>query len=106
MTRYDISQSTEDELLVYMATAAKDRHGVARLMRRYGVSTARDLLRRLPRKRRTPLKARLLRWLQRLEGSVPYDPWKHELAAARRDHKRRRRHGMAFVKMKMPKVDW
>lgn len=63
-----------DDALLLMARAARDLRGLARLRQKHPGKTAPEIIHLLPKRPRTPLKKRLLRWLQRLEGSSASDP--------------------------------
>lgn len=87
VTRFEVTDVTEDELLIFEAGRAKDRHYVRRLMRRYRAKDAIDLLSKLPRRRRPSVRGRMLALIQRALGVMPYDPAQreyHKIMEARR----------------------
>lgn len=67
----DGKQVKPEEVLMFMATAAKDRVGAQRVLSRYQVA-AYDVVPLLPRPRGQSLKDRLLAKLRRIEGSRKY----------------------------------
>lgn len=67
----DGKRVTSGEVLMFMATAAKDRVGAQRVLSRYHVA-AYDVVPLLPRPRQQSLKDRLLAKLRRIEGSKKY----------------------------------
>jgi hypothetical protein len=99
VTEFDPSCCSDDELIVFMAGAARDRHHVARLMRRYCVSTAAELLPLLPKTKPPSLRKRVLDWLRRLEGSTAYDPLAHSHNIQRRELKRELQGGVRWRRM-------
>jgi hypothetical protein len=78
-TAYDPLSLSEDEMIVIMSGYAKDRIGVAMLFEEHGVSTAAELLPKLPKPSKPSFRDRLISFARRLEGSTGYDPLKREL---------------------------
>jgi hypothetical protein len=79
----EIAQANEDELLIFMAGKARDRHYIERMMRRYKAKNALELLARIPRRRRPSIQKRIRALIMRAEGSLPYDPIRKEVRAIR-----------------------
>lgn len=79
VTPFDIGAVSADELLVFKAGKARDRHYIERLMRKYKARNARELLLRIPRQRRPSIQKRIRALIMRWEGSLPYDPIRREL---------------------------
>lgn len=63
----------EDTRLVMMALRSRDVMHVRLLETEYG-KTGIELLKALPKPQRKPLSERVLDFLRRLEGSLPYEP--------------------------------
>lgn len=97
VTRFDILECDEDEILLILSGRVKDRHAIARLKARYNVDSAIELLPLLPKRKPRPLKARILDWLRRAEGSYEHDPLRRQLRAAK---KKNDRHGITHTRMK------
>lgn len=74
VTPYSVLEIDFETEIVLMSGRAKSPLEVERLMKRYGCSTAAELLPKLPKRARPSWRDRLLAWLQRLEGSLDYDP--------------------------------
>jgi hypothetical protein len=79
----EIGQANEDELLIFMAGKARDRHYIERMMRRYHARNALDLLARIPKRKRPSIQKRIREMVMRFEGSLPYDPIRKEIRAMR-----------------------
>ena len=89
-SEYDVMEMDRDVELIILAGRAKDPTGAARLMQKYNVSTASELLPLLPKRHRPSVRARMRQWVQRLLGVTEYDPMthRHEQATAQRRHNR------------------
>lgn len=84
VTPFEMSRVTQEELFIFEAAKARDRHYIKALMRLYRVSTARALLAVLPRQRRHPgLARRFVSLYTRALGLLTYDPLRHEMKAIR-----------------------
>lgn len=79
VTEYDPLAASREENLIFMLAGARDRHQIEKLMRRHKVSNPAALIKHLPQPKRPSMRRRLIRWLQRAEGSYPYDPVKAQL---------------------------
>ena len=88
-TFLDIDRESE---LVMMAGAAKDPTAAGKLLKKYNVTTAAQLLPLLPKHKKPSLQSRLLRWAQRLEGSHSYDQLEHEIRHAHTGRRKQRLH--------------
>lgn len=97
VTRFDILECDEDEILLILSGRVKDRHAIARLKERYGVTTALELLPLLPKRKPRSLQLRILDWLRRAEGSYEHDPLRRQL---RKEKKVKIRHGITHTKMR------
>ncbi len=80
---YKVGEQDADTLLILMSAQARDPHAVQRLMQRYNVTSAAELIPLLPKRKRPNWKKRLLNWLRRLEGSYAADPIHREFLAER-----------------------
>jgi hypothetical protein len=96
---FEINQASEDELLIYMAGKARDRHYIERLKRKYKAKNAVELLDRLPKPKRTPLFQRMRSLIARWEGALPYDPMRREMHEIRRDAARTKVQGIRHSKL-------
>lgn len=74
VTRFDMTDVSDDELLVFMAGRARDRAYVARLMKRHKAKDALELLSKLPTRKVPGLGYRIMTLFQRAFGATPYDP--------------------------------
>lgn len=79
VTPFDFTETTEDEALLMKASAAKDRHGVRRLLEHHRATSALQVIPLLKTRPLMPFKEKLLNWLRRLEGSSEHDPLIKEL---------------------------
>lgn len=93
VTPFDHSRLDENETLLLKAGAAKDRHGVRRLLQQYGTQRAIDILPHLPVRQVTALRTRIMNWLRRLEGSSEHDPLVAEIRRMNRSERYTIRHG-------------
>lgn len=100
VTPFDIRKCDEDEVLLFMAGAAKDRHAVERLKAKYKVGTAAELLPLIPKRHGRSLRSKLMDWLRRLEGSTPYEHYRHEVQMTKREERRRRHNGYVLSPLK------
>lgn len=69
--------STMNEITIIASGHAKDAAGARRLMDRYDVTDATDLLPLLPKIKPINYRYRLYRWLCSIAGELPYDPHKN-----------------------------
>lgn len=97
ITSFDIANCDEDELLILMSGKAKDRHAIKRLLEKYKVATAKELLALLPRRKPRSLRLRIMDWLRRAEGSYEHDPLRHQLKKPKESHSRVQ--GISHVKL-------
>jgi hypothetical protein len=84
VTEYDPLAASAEENLIFLALGARDRHRIEKLMKKHGVSSPAALLPHLPKPKRPSMRRRLLRWLQRAEGTYAYDPVRAQLRRSRR----------------------
>jgi hypothetical protein len=95
---YDTTmQIDEDIQLIIMSGKAKDPIGAARLLDEYKVETAAELIPLLPKRKRPSIKARLLRWVQRLLGLYPTDP---TLESLKRRDEMPKQHGVTLTRLR------
>lgn len=87
ITDFDVTALDDDELLLIMDGRVKDRHMIDRLRRQHGLQRAADLIPLLPRRKKTPLRKRIMDWLRRIEGSYEHDPIRGQLRKPREDVK-------------------
>lgn len=70
------STVSEDERLLMLLNLARSPQAARQLMADYGVSSAAEVLERLPKKRRVSFKARLQQLLRRIDGHNTDDPYR------------------------------
>lgn len=70
----DVTRLDDDVRILIMARLAKDELQARKLMADYNAVTAWDVLSNLPPKQGKTLRARLMDWLRRSEGSYDHDP--------------------------------
>lgn len=78
VTKFDPAQSEDETRLVLMTGRVRDEAGAGALLEQYGVDNAYDLLPLLP-EARPPVRKRLHRWIQLVEGAYGTDPHFDEL---------------------------
>jgi hypothetical protein len=100
VTRYDLREANDDEIVLMKASAAKDRHAVKRLLAQYKASSALEILPHLPRQHVISMKDKLMNWLRRLEGSSEHDPLSAELRRMNRNEHYTIRHGYIETPLK------
>lgn len=87
-TEFDARKVDHDTALLMSMTHTRSPHGVKLLLRKYGAASARELMERLPARRRPRrLGARVMSMIRRAVGVTSYDPMR-EIA---RQHMRRGR---------------
>jgi hypothetical protein len=86
-TDFDLRAVSEDEAALMRMSALRSPHSVERLKRRYGVSSADELIAILPKRHKPRRGERLMPLLRRVFGTTRYDPMKRYY----REHRRRGR---------------
>ena len=99
VTPYDESKLDEDDLLILMAGKSRDLHYIDRLMRQYGATSRIDLLKKLPKRKRTPIRQRIRTLIARWEGALPYDPIRREVHEIRRAERLAHARGIRRTRM-------
>jgi hypothetical protein len=93
VTRFDYATATENEILLMKASAAKDRHGVRKLLAHYKATSALQVIPLLPKQKLMSYKEKFLSWLRRLEGSSEHDPMIKEIRSLHTNKSYTIRHG-------------
>jgi hypothetical protein len=87
-TDFDLRGISEDEAALMRMSALRSPHSIQRLQRRHGVSSARELVAKLPKKHKPYKGARLWPLIRRVFGTTAYDPMKRTYLAHRRKGRR------------------
>lgn len=99
VTPFDITTISNDDLLILKAGKARDLPYIERLMVKYNATSRVDLLRKIPKRRRTPVRQRVRTLICRWEGSLPYDPIRRELHYMRQKERGDTVHGIRRTRM-------
>lgn len=87
-TEFNMKGLSEDEAALLKMSALRSPHSIERLKRRYGVTTARELVALLPKRHKARKGARLMPLIRRVFGTTAYDPMKRHYIAHRRKGRR------------------
>jgi len=87
-TEFDLRSVSDDETTLMRMSALRSPHSIERLKRRYGVSSAQELIDRLPKRHAARRGERLWPLLRRVFGTTRYDPMKRYYHEHRRKGKR------------------
>lgn len=87
-TDFDLRGITDDEAALMRMSALRSPHSIERLKRKHGVSSARELVAKLPKKHKPRRGERLMPLIRRVFGTTAYDPMKRHYLEHRRKGRR------------------